>query len=195
MTVEEITQTLRTVAENQATHSANMAKIEEMQARHSADIAEIDKQIAAIVESQNRHDRQLARIFEMMGKNEERFAELAESQRRLEGSYELLESFVRDFRNESRDYFTETDRKLARLAEVQAATAELVAGFVRETNSRSAEVDIRQSRTDDQINALVLAQTRTDEVVRSFIEHNGSKSKSKAKVKKAKNASKKKVAK
>lgn len=104
MTIEEITQTLQTVAENQAKHDerqarfdANMVKLEEAHTRHTADIAEIDRQIAAIVESQTHHDRQLARIFEVMGKNEERFAELADSQRRLEGFYELLESFVRDF--------------------------------------------------------------------------------------------------
>src|SRR5262245_51403301 len=109
MTVEEITQTLQRVADNQTRH-------DEMHARHSADIAEIDKQIALIVESQNLHDQQLGRLFELVGtlgdqqlenerlfaENEKRFAELAEANRRageriekLEGSYELLESFVR----------------------------------------------------------------------------------------------------
>jgi chromosome segregation ATPase len=196
MTVEEITQTLQTVAENQARHDerqlafdANMAKLEEAHARHTADVAEIDKQIAAIVESQTRHDRQLARIFEAIGKNEERFLMLADGMRRLEGSYELLESFVRGFREESRDYFSQTDRKLAALADVQMATADLVAGFVKDTNGRFAETDKKlaslaesQSQTDGQIKALVLAQTRTDEIVRALVEHNGS---SKTKPKKA----------
>src|SRR5215831_16877054 len=108
MTVEEIAQTLGRVAENQARH-------DEMHARHSADIAEIDKMIAATLESQNRYDRQLARIFEVMGKSEERFLMLADGMRRLEGSYELLESFVRSVREETRDYFAETDVKLAAL--------------------------------------------------------------------------------
>jgi DNA repair exonuclease SbcCD ATPase subunit len=191
MTIEEITQTLQRVAENQARH-------DEMHARHSADVAEIDKMIAANAESLNRHDRQLDRLFEIVGvlgerqvENDKRFAELAEANRRagervekLEGSYELLESFVRDFREESRDYFAQTDRKLAALADLQAATAGLVAGFVKETNGRFVE-------TDGQIKALIAAQTRTDEQIRHLIERNGSSGAKKAKAKKAKKPSKK----
>jgi hypothetical protein len=47
MTIEQITQTLQTVAENQATHSANMARIEEMQAQHAADISAATSDIAS----------------------------------------------------------------------------------------------------------------------------------------------------
>jgi len=150
MTIEEITQTLQRVAENQAKHA-------ELHSRHIADISEIDKQIAAVIESQNRHDRQLQRLFDVMGditdkqlkneelfaENEKRFAELAESQRRLEGSYELLESFAKSVRQETHNYFAETDVKLAALASVQAETAELVSAFVKETNGRFAETDKR----------------------------------------------------
>jgi len=203
MTIEEIAQTLQTVAENQAKHDErqaehlqNMRRIEEAHARHIADIADIDKMIAANAESLNRHDRQFDRLFEIVSvlgdkqiENDKRFAELAEANRlagerieRLEGSYELLESFVRDFRNESRDYFAQTDRKLATLADVQAATAELVAGFVKETNGRFVE-------TDGQIKALIAAQTRTDEQIRHLIERNGS-SKKKAKKGTAKKSTK-----
>src|SRR5262252_5347251 len=100
MTVEEITQTLERVADNQARH-------DEIHERHKADIAEMDRMIAANIESLNRHDRQLDRLFELVGvlgerqlENETRFAELVESNKRaaeriekLEGSYDLLESF------------------------------------------------------------------------------------------------------
>jgi chromosome segregation ATPase len=150
MTVEEITQTLERVADNQARH-------DEIHERHKADIAEMDRMIAANIESLNRHDRQLDRLFELVGvlgerqlENETRFAELVESNKRaaeriekLEGSYDLLESFVRSVREEARDYFAETDRKLARLADVQAETAGLVAAFVKESNGRFAETDRR----------------------------------------------------
>ncbi len=168
MTVEEITQTLQRVAENQAKH-------DELHERHTADVAEIVNMIAATIESLSRHDRQLDRLFELVGiqgerqleheqrfaENEKRFAVLAEANRRagerierLEGSYELLESFVRDSRNESRDYFTQTDIKLAKLAEIQATTNEVLASFIRETNERFAEVAKSQARTDEQIRAL-----------------------------------------
>jgi hypothetical protein len=70
---------------------------------------------------------------ELFAENEKRFLMLAEAQRRadsrmerLEGSYELLESFVRDFRAETRDYFTETDKRLAALVEAQARTDEQI---------------------------------------------------------------------
>jgi len=43
MTIEQITHPLQTVAKNQATHSANMARIEEMQAQHAADIALVER--------------------------------------------------------------------------------------------------------------------------------------------------------
>ncbi|MCI0387373.1 MAG: hypothetical protein MOB07_01200 [Acidobacteria bacterium] len=173
MTIEEITQTLQTVAENQAKHA-------EMHSRHSADIAEIDRMLEMSLRSQNRHDERLAVVSEIMhtladkqikneelfAENEKRFAELAEAQRRaefrmekLEGYYKLLESFVRDFRNETRDHFAETDKRLAE--------------FINETNRRAALADKRQARTDEQIKALILSQTRTDEVVRSLIERNG----------------------
>src|SRR5262245_63038678 len=117
MTIEEITQTLQTVAENQAKH-------DEMHSRHAADIAEIDRMLAASLQSQDRYDEQLSAIREIMHdladkhlKNEERFAELAEARERheirmaqLEASYELFEGFVRDFKNE-----TNQDRKSTRL--------------------------------------------------------------------------------
>ncbi len=183
MTVEEITQTLQTVAENQAKHA-------ELHSRHIADIAEIDRMIAASLESQNRYDEQLARLFEVVGdladsqlKNEERFAKLAEAQRRLEGNCELLEAFVRESRNETRDYFAETDKKLATLAVVHAETAELLAEFVKETNGRFVE-------TDGQIKALIAAQARTDEQIRHLLERNG-KPMAKAKKPAAKKSAKK----
>jgi len=186
MTIEEITQTLQTVAENQAKHDA-------MHARHLADIAEIDRMIVATLESQNRYDKQLAHLFdvvsdlsdkqlkneELFAQNERRFAELAEAQRRadfrmerLEGSYELLESFVRDFRNETHQHFAETDKRLGALAEAQART------------------DEQMNRTDEQIKALILTQTRTDEMVRHLLGRNGSgKAKKKAATKKTKKGS------
>jgi hypothetical protein len=187
MTIEEITLTLSRVASNQAKH-------DEMHERHKADIAEIDKMIAASLESQSRYDRQLSRIFEAMDKNEERFASLADGMRRLEGSYELLESFVKSIREETHDYFAETDVKLAALASIQATTNDVLASFVKETNGRFAETDKKLAalaesqartdeqmrRTDEQIKALVLSQTRTDEMVRSLVERNG-KSSSRAK--------------
>jgi chromosome segregation ATPase len=146
-----------------------------------ADIAEIDRMLVATVESQNRYDKQLGHLFEVVSdlsdkqlKNEELFVELAAARERhevrmgqLEASYELFESFVREFRNETHDHFAETDKRLAELTSAQA-------------------------RTDEQIKALIMAQTRTDEMVRSLLEHNGSTAKSTAKVKKA---SKKKTAK
>lgn len=205
MTIEEITQTLERVAENQARSDsaqarfeANMAKLEEAHARHTADVAEIDKMIAANIEALNRHDRQLDRLFEIVGvlgdrqiENDKRFAELVEANRRageriekLEGSYELLESFVRDFREETRDYFAETDRKLARLADVQAATAEIVAGFVRETNGRFVETDKR----------LAEFVSETDRRF-SVLERNGSRREPRGKAKKAKKTGKKGAAK
>src|SRR5215470_13283125 len=185
MTIEEITQALATVAENQARHgelharhSAHMAEMERMQAAHSADIAEIDKQIAAVIESQNRHDRQLQRLFDVMDdladkhlENEGRFASLAESQRRLEGSYDLLESFVTEFRNDTRDYFAQTDSKLATLAGVQAATSDLLAAFVTETNGRFAETDKRMAEFITETNGRF---AETDKRMAEFItETNG----------------------
>jgi chromosome segregation ATPase len=156
MTTEEITQTLQAIAANQAKH-------DEMHARHSMDIAEIDRMIAATAESQNRYDKQLGRLFDVVSdlsdkqlKNEELFAELAAARERhevrmgqLEASYELFESFVKDFREETHEHFAETDKRLADLAGAQA-------------------------KTDEQIKALILAQTRTDEMVRALIERNGS---------------------
>jgi hypothetical protein len=188
MTIEKITQTLQRVADNQAKH-------DEMHARHSADIAEIDRVIVVSLESQSRYDKQLARMFEVMGdladvmsdladkqlKNEELFAE---AQMRLEGGYDLLEVFVRESRNETRDYFAETDKKLSALAVVQAGTAELLAECVKETNGRFVE-------TDKRLAELARAQTRTDEMVRAMLERNGSTDKLRTTVKKAKKASKK----
>src|SRR6266540_715024 len=153
MTVEEITQTLQTVAENQAKHA-------ELHSRHIADIAEIDRMIAASLESQNRYDEQLARLFEVVG-------DLADSQ----------------LKNEKRDYFAETDKKLATLAVVHAETAELLAEFVKETNGRFVE-------TDGQIKALIAAQARTDEQIRHLLERNG-KPMAKAKKPAAKKSAKK----
>ena len=165
-----------------------------MQARHSVDIVEMDRQLAAIIESQNRNDRQLARLFEVVGvlgeqqlENEKRFAELVEANKRasgriekLEGNYELLESLVREFRSESRDYFAETDKKLARLAIAQAETAELVAEFVKETNGRFAE-------TDKRLAEFVSETSRRF----SVLERNGSTVRPKARAKKTKKAGKK----
>jgi chromosome segregation ATPase len=191
MIIEEITQTLQRVADNQARH-------DEMHARHSADIAEIDKMIAASLESQNRYDKQLARLFEVVGdladrqiKNEEIFAELARARERhevrmgqLEASYELFESFVRDFREETRDHFAETDKRLAELAISQAKTDE-----------QMMRTDERMNRTDEQIKALIAAQTRTDEQIRLLLERNGSTATPRAKVKKTTKKAKKRGAK
>src|SRR5262249_15334085 len=127
MTLEEITATLQTVAENQAKH-------DEMHSRHVADIAEIDRMLSASLQSQNRYDERLATISDIMHdladkqlKNEERFAEtdkrfaeLAAAQMRyearqehLEASYQLFEDFVRGFRSETNGRFAETDKRLA----------------------------------------------------------------------------------
>jgi len=131
MTIEEITQTLQTVASNQAKHG-------EMHSRHRSDIAELDRMLELSLQSQNRYDERLAQVSEIMRtladkqlKNEELFAELAAARERhevrmgqLEAIYELLEQFVRDFRNETHDHFAETDKKLSALAEAQARTDE-----------------------------------------------------------------------
>lgn len=167
MTIEGINQTLQAIAANQAKH-------DEMHARHSADIAEVDKIIAALAESQNRYDRQLGRLFDVVRdlsdkqlKNEELFAELAAARERhevrmgqLEASYELFESFVKDFREETHEHFAETDKRLAE--------------FVGEAKGRFTNLAEAQAKTDEQIKALILAQTRTDEMVRALIERNGS---------------------
>jgi hypothetical protein len=174
MTTEEITQTLQTIAANQAKH-------DEMHARHLADIAEIDRMIVATVESQNRHDKQLGHLFEVVSdlsdkqlkneelfaENEKRFAELAGARERhevrmgqLEASYELFESFVRDFREETHEHFAETDKRLAE--------------FVNEAKGRFTNLAEAQAKTDEQLKALILAQTRTDEMVRALIKRNGS---------------------
>jgi uncharacterized coiled-coil protein SlyX len=151
VTTEEITQTLQTVAENQAAmdrrqaeHLANMARLEEAHARHLADVAEIDRMLAANVRSLERHDKQLDRLFELVGdqvdkqaKNEEILAGLAASRERhdarmahLEASHELFESFVRDFRTETHDHFAETDKRLADLATAQAHTDQQIKDLV-----------------------------------------------------------------
>ena len=165
----------------QARHTANMAKLEEAHARHSADISEIDKGIASLLNSQNRYEERLATISDIMHdladkqlKNEElftgtdkRFAQLADAQMRYEGrldqmeaSYQLLEQFVRDFRNETNDRFVETDKRLAALAEAQAKT------------------DEQMKLTGEQIKALTESQTR-------MLDRNGSTSARKPKPKKA----------
>src|SRR5262249_2841690 len=205
MTIEEITQTLQTVAENQAKH-------DEMHSRHAADIAEIDRMLAASLQSQNRYDEQLSAIREIMHdladkhlKNEERFAEMIEARRvnemrldKMEASYELLEQFVRDFREENRarhqetdNHFTETDKRMAefvgetngRFTETDKKLAELAVA--------QAKTDEQMNRTDEQIKALVAAQTRTDEQIRSLLDRNGSRAELKAKKKPAKKTHKK----
>ena len=212
MTIEEITQTLQTVAENQSRHSEHMAEMESMQAKHSADIAEIDRMLAASLQSQNRYDEQLSAIREIMHdladkhlKNEERFAEMIEARRvnemrldKMEASYELLEQFVRDFREENRarhqetdNHFTETDKRMAefvgetngRFTETDKKLAELAVA--------QAKTDEQMNRTDEQIKALVAAQTRTDEQIRSLLDRNGSRAELKAKKKPAKKTHKK----
>src|SRR5262244_308663 len=87
---------------------------------------------------------------------------------KLEGSYELLESFVKDTRSETRDHFAETDRRLAEI--------------VREANGRGAETDKRlaalavaQVKTDEQVKALVAAQASTDKQIKMLLDRNGSK--------------------
>jgi succinate dehydrogenase flavin-adding protein (antitoxin of CptAB toxin-antitoxin module) len=173
MTIEEITRTLQTVAENQA--------------RRSADIAEIEKILSLLVQSQNRYDAMTSRHDDILHdladkhlKNEERsaetdkrFAQLAAAQLRyearreqLEASFQLLEQFVRDFRNEINEHtastyslFAETDKKLVALAEAQ-------------------------TKTDEQMK-------RTDELLRLSLERNGSPAAHKAKVKKVKKTGKK----
>jgi len=194
MTIEEITQTLQTVAGNQAMHSANVAKVEELQARHSADIAEMDRMLNLSLQSQNRYDERLAVVSDIMhtladrqikneelfAENEKRFARLADAQMRYEGrldkleaSYELLEEFVRDFRNEAEarqdkleefvsdfrretnGYFAETDKKLSALAEAQLKSDALFA------------------ETDKRLSALAESQARTDKQIRLLIERNG----------------------
>jgi len=173
MTIEEITRTLQTVAENQA--------------RHSADIAEIDKMVSLLVQTQIRYDAMLSRhddilrdLAEKQLKNEERFAEtdkrfaqLAAAQLRyearreqLEASFQLLERFVRDFRSEANEHrasndrlFGEADKKLIALVEAQG-------------------------KTDEQIKL-------TYELFRSLLESNGSSATPKAKAKKGKKSGKK----
>jgi len=245
MTIEEITQTLQTVAENQATHSANVAKVEELQARHSADIAEMDRMLSLSLQSQNRYDERLAVVSDIMhtladrqlkndelfAENEKRFAQLADAQMsyegrldKLEASHELLEEFIRDFRNEAEarqdkleefasdfrretnGYFTETDKKLSALAEAQAKTDEqmkrtdarvdTLTGDIATLNGRVDRIDegvarvaILQSENAEQIKALIAAQTRTDEIMRSLLERNGSTAKPRAKVNKTKKKS------
>jgi len=209
MTIEEITQTLQTVAENQAKH-------DEMHSRHAADIAEIDRMLAASLQSQNRYDEQLSAIREIMHdladkhlKNEERFAELVEARRvnemrldKMDASYELLEQFVRDFREETHARQQEADNRFAE-------TDKRMAEFIGETNGRFAETDKKlaelavaqaktdeqMNRTDEQIKALVAAQARTDEQIKTLLDRNGSAAPLKAKKKPVKKTGKKRSAK
>src|SRR5262249_29713271 len=188
MTIEEITQTLQTVAENQAKH-------DEMHSRHAADIAEIDRMLAASLQSQNRYDEQLSAIREIMHdladkhlKNEERFAELVEARRvnemrldKTDASHALFELFVRDVREEMHAREQDADN---RFAENDKRMAE----FIGETNGRFAEsdnklaelavaqakTDEQMNRTDEQIKALVAAQARTDEQIKTLLDRNGS---------------------
>src|SRR5262249_52432753 len=193
MTVEEIERILQTVAENLAKltgHAAQtderLAQVATWQSRHSADIAEIDAGIAMLLQSQNRYDEQLSAIREIMHdladkhlKNEERFAELAEARRvnemrldKMEASYELLEQFVRDFREETHARLQETDNH-----------------FV-ETDKRRADLAVAQAKPDEQIKGLAMAQARTDEQIRSLLDRNGSATTPKAKAKRVKRAKK-----
>src|SRR5262249_24214437 len=101
---------------------------------------------------------------------DKRFAQLADAQRsyeerqgRLEASFQLLEGFVRDFRNETNDRFAETDRRLALLAEAQAKT------------------DEQMKRTDERINALIEAQVKADERINQLFNRNGRKPKARPK--------------
>src|SRR5262245_21628534 len=191
----------------QAKHLTNiMAKLEEAHARNTADIAEIDRMLAASLQSQNRYDEQLSASREIMYdladkhlKNEMRFAELVEARRvnemrldKMEASYEPLEQFVRDFREETRtrqqetdNRFAETAKRLAELAVAQAETDRRVADFVRETNGRSTETDKRMAEfvsetngrfveTDKRLAELASAQTETGKRMAEFIsEANG----------------------
>jgi chromosome segregation ATPase len=173
MSIEEITHTLQTVAENQA--------------RHSEHIAELNKALSLLVQSQNRYDAMLSRhddilhdLAEKRLKNEElfaetdkRFAQLAAAQLRyearreqLEAAFQLLEQFVRDFRNESNDHKASTDRLFAEADKKLIALAEA------------------QTKTDEQMR-------RTDELFRLLLERNGSTATPKAKGKKSKKTGKK----
>ena len=173
MTIEEITHTLQTVAENQA--------------RHSAHIAELDKMLATLVQSQNRYDAMLSRHDDILRdladkqlKNEERFAEtdkrfaqLAAAQLRyearreqLEASFQLLERFVRDFRNETDEHKASTDRLYA------------------ETDKKLIALAEAQMKTDEQMKL-------TDGLFRLSLERNGSTATPEAKVKKGKKTGKK----
>jgi succinate dehydrogenase flavin-adding protein (antitoxin of CptAB toxin-antitoxin module) len=173
MTIEEITHTLRAVSENQA--------------RHSADIAEIDKMLVTLVQSQNRYEAMLSRCDDVLReladrqlKNEERFAEtdkrfaqLAAAQLRyetrreqLEASFQLIEQFIRDSRNEANEHRVSTDRLFA------------------ETDKKLMALAEAQTRTDEQMK-------RTDELFRLSLERNGSKAKPEAKAKKGKKTGKK----
>ena len=173
MTIEEITHTLQAVAENHA--------------KLSAEIAEIDRILATLVQTQSRYDAMLTRhddiLHEIADKqlgNEERFtetdkrfAQLAATQLRsearreqLESSFQLLEQFAREFRNQTNEntlatdkLFSEAEKKLIALVESQA-------------------------KTDEQIN-------RTGEFFRLLLESNGAAPGSKSKLKKSKKAGKK----
>ncbi len=97
MTVEAIERILQTVAENQATLTGQAARTDERLDR----IAERLDQVAAL---RARHDEMHSRHLANMAKIER----LADAQMRdegrldkLEASYELLEEFVRNFRNET----------------------------------------------------------------------------------------------
>jgi chromosome segregation ATPase len=147
--------------ERLASINENLARTAALQAQHAQDIAQIDTIVESLSNSVNRHDERLERIESILSDlvdkqsiTEERFVELASIQKqserrlaRLEGNFELFIEFVKDFREESKDFFRLSDRQFASLAKAQ-------------------------ERTDAQIAALVGGQARTDERVKA-LESNG----------------------
>src|SRR5215813_12616993 len=201
MTIEEITQALATVAENQA--------------KHSADIAEIDRMLAASLQSQDRYDEQLAAVREIMHdladkhlKNEERFAEtdnrfaqLADAQIRyearqemLEASYELFEGFVREFRNETNQRLdgqdeadVQTESRLDALIDAQIQLTHRVDTLTGDIAALNGRVD----RIGEHLDQVAALQTENAAQIKALLDRNGSATTPKAKVRKAKKVSKK----
>jgi len=227
MTIEDITQTLQTVASNQAQTSADISALreqteklagvgsllEEAAALHQQVLRNYEARQAKLEESFRQVAESHAQLVEMLRLHEERLdghddvdrgvdeklkalidaqVGLEARQARFDESYQLLVQLARiqeeriDGQDEARVH---TDARLDALIDSQIALGQRF----EQMTTRIDQIGEHLDQATEAIKALVAAQTRTDEQIRQLVDRNGStaKPKPKAKVKKAKKASKK----
>jgi chromosome segregation ATPase len=203
MTTEEITRILQTVAQNQARADEEFAMLLKSHNRYEERLATISDIMHDLADKQIKNEERFA-------ETDKRFAQLADAQMRhearmaqLEANYELFEGFVRDFRNETNQRLdghdeanVQTESRLDALIDTQIQLTHRVDALTADisvVNGRAAATDDRLDRMAGMVEALVSAQARTDEQIRSLLDRNGSTLK--AKKKPAKKAGKKRSAK